>query len=954
MDVERLERRNTSLDILRICAVFLVNSVHFFWFNGFYQQTLRNDSAIFIMMIMRTFFTICVPLFMILTGYLMSQKTLSKSYYKGIRKTLIIYAIATLACMIYKTITANEPISVGKVILDFLSFKGANYSWYIEFYIGLFLIAPFLNLMYNGLKTQRKKQILVFTFFAISILPNIFNMHVFTNPQWWATPTISSEYDKILPSWWTCIYPVSFYFVGAYLREYGFKMKTRTLLIGYPIVLLIFTLFNFYRYFGTTFNYSTVAGWGSFEAYVLSCGFFILITRIPTAKIPIAVKWGLWKVSDLALGMYLISFIFDQTFYTEFLNKYVTVFTDKLPWYLVIVPCVFVFSMAASLLMNYLAKGIIIAYEAVVRFVKKIRESDSKDKYRDFLFLFLMAGAVCFAVWKCFYGFGGDDEAFYLTIPKRLIQGDALFTQEWHLSQMSSIFLVPFVGAYRLITGSYDGIILAARFFYVIGHAAVACFVYSRLRKYGYIVLFASLFFFIYTPYNIMAYSYNTLSVDFVVLTGVIMGTASFNKKLPIIFGGICFAAAVLCSPYIAVGYALYIICVVLHKAFEKKEFKSALKSDLFSLKTCLWFTVGIAVMTVIFLAFVFSRTGINEFMSALPKLFDDPEHPQISFLDKIWRYFNSSITFHSHYLFALIPYAVMMLVMIFDTKRKLHRGIYLSITAALVIMVLIMLLPTMTVSSYNAIMYPMLFIGITSYALCNEKPRELFVSLFCLGILYSFAVCMASNQYFYVISMAMCTANVASFVFLSQLVKEMRETDDNLDYAKFCKYFAFSLVALMITLQGFFQIEVKARHCFFEPAEAAALTSKIEQGPAKGINTNSTKAAQYNNLYNDLQYYKGKTPANILSVSGTTWIYLELNDYPYATYSAWIGGEGLVSIDTVSARLNDFYNLNPSKYPKYVYIPKETKWTVSRIVEDFKNRGFTVTENNMSYKLEK
>lgn len=957
MDVKRLESRNTSLDIIRVVAVFLVNSVHFFLYNGFYSETVQGPTY-FVMTVMRVLFTACVPLFMILTGYLMCKKELSKSYYKGIRKTLIIYVLASIACIIFKVFVIHDTnyqnLTPGKLLLEFLGFKGATYSWYIEFYIGLFLIAPFLNLMYNGLKTQRQKQILVFTFFAISVLPNIFNANVFTNPQWWATPTVSEEYEKILPQWWSMIYPVAFYFVGAYLREFGFKMKTRTLLIGFSIVLLLFSAHNYYRFYGSTFKYGTLLNWGCFESYVISCGLFILLLRIPTAKMPTGLKWLFWKVSDLALGVYLISYIFDRIIYYDFLNKYVTVFNEKLPFYFLVVPIVFLLSIAGSIILNFLAGYVMECYNAFVKFVKRQRAKDDKDKWRDFIFIGLLAAAIVFAIWKCFYGFGGNDEAFYLTIPQRLLQGDALFTQEWHLSQMSAIFLMPFTAVYHMFAGSYEGILLAARIYYVILHAVVAAVLYSRLRKYGYIMVFASLFFFIYSPYDIMAYSYNTMAIDFVVLSGAILGTTNFDKKIPLILGGLFFAASVLCSPYIAFGYALYIIGVLLHIAFKKKETKSVLKSELFSIKSFLWITVGIAALAVVFLIFVLSRVGIGDIMNVLPKLLSDPEHPQIPITDKLAKYFQYSATFHAQFIFAVIAYAITAVVMIFDKKRTLHRSMYLIVTTAIVLFSYALIYPTLTTTGYNFIMYPMLFIGITSYVLCKDKPKELFISLFCLGILYSFAVCMSSNQYFYVISMAMCTANVASLAFLARLIKEMRESEDELDYAKLYKYSALTLVTIMIVLQGYFQIDVKAHHSFWDGSDTSALTTQIENGPAKGLFTNSTRAAKYKYIYNDLMNYKGKKPDNFLSVSGETWIYLALDNFPYSTYSAWIGDENIVQFDSVVSRLKEYYSVNPEKAPKYVYIPKDTKWEPENYVKQLQAQGYKLTENTVSYKLEK
>ena len=45
---------------------------------------------------------ICVPLFLLLTGYLMKNKELSIKYYKGIGNTLFVYVLASIACVLFK------------------------------------------------------------------------------------------------------------------------------------------------------------------------------------------------------------------------------------------------------------------------------------------------------------------------------------------------------------------------------------------------------------------------------------------------------------------------------------------------------------------------------------------------------------------------------------------------------------------------------------------------------------------------------------------------------------------------------------------------------------------------------------------------------------------------------------------------------------------------------------
>lgn len=80
------------------------------------------------------------------------------------------------------------------------------------------------------------------------------------------------------------------------------------------------------------------------------------------------------------------------------------------------------------------------------------------------------------------------------------------------------------------------------------------------------------------------------------------------------------------------------------------------------------------------------------------------------------------------------------------------------------------------------------------------------------------------------------CTAsNIASFVFIGNLIKEMKANPDNLDYAVPCKYLAFVMTAFLIILQACFQVTIKAEHCFWD-SEPKQLTQTIQNGPAKGI----------------------------------------------------------------------------------------------------------------------
>lgn len=904
----------------------------------------------YIAVVMRTLFSVCVPLFMLLTGYLMSKKTLSKKYYSGITKTLVVFVISTLACMIYKNIADGEVLDLKSFVLGTLDFTGANYSWYIEMYIGLFLLAPFLNLAYGKLKNKRQKQVLLLTAVALTILPSVLNIFNFGSLDWWGNPTSSDEFQKIVPSWWQGFYPVAYYFVGCYIREYGLKMKTRTMLVLLVFSLFAFSTFNYYRSYAGTFKSGMYIYWYGFEPFILSVLLFLLIKRIKTDNIPRTAKIVLWQISDLALGIYLISFIFDSIVY-PILSDRVASMPDRIPFYLITVPIVFILSAAASFIMNMLAKLLIDGFKSIVEIVKIQRSKPDKGKWQHIIFLILMLLAVIFSLWKCCYGFGGNDEAFYLTIPHRLTLGDSLLGDEWHLTQLSGFLLMPFVWLYTTITQSTVGIILAARIFYVVCHAAIVCIIYSRLRKYGYFSVIGCVLYFLFTPFDIMALSYNTMGLDLIAITGVLTATADYSKKLPFIVSGLTFAGAVLCCPYLAAVYVMYFVAVIAHYAVSKTSLnKNVFNSGLFKMRTFLWFTAGAAILAVVFIVFVLSRISIGEIIANLPYLMADPDHPQMGFMTKMYYYFNTIWECHPHFKYALIAYITTAVIMIIDRKRKLHRSVYLILTTAIALVMLIMFMPAVTTVNYNAIMFPMIFLGITSYVLSEHKNRELFASLFILGILYSVALCFSSNQYFFVTAMAASASNIASLIFVGNLLKEMKTNPDNLDYAIPCKYAAFGLVALLLVMQASLQITVKAYHCFWE-SEPEQLTQTINNGPAKGIKTTPQNAQGYEQIYEDICSYKNEDKGNILFLSAKTWTYLAADGMPYGTLSAYVTGENQNSLE----RLKTYYSVNTDKVPKYIYVPKDSEWNnIGEILSEAAQHGYALTETNAGYKLAK
>jgi len=361
--------RNIGADVIRCIACFFVVSVHFFLHSGFYTNVFLGKKM-FVMTLFRSLFITCVPLFMILSGYLMKDKKLNLQYYKKIWKTVVTYVLASVACILYRSLFLKEIWGISKIIRSVLDFTAAPYSWYVEMYLGLFLLVPFLNILYNNIPSKQGKKALILVLFINTAMPAILNVYNFHTAGWWSTPSIERSYNKLIPAFFVDLYPVTYYFIGCYLREYGIKIKKALNLLLILGTTLILGAYTFWRSNNSTFV------WGDWDIYhsplvaLLAVLLFTLFINLEYKRFPLWVKSVFKKISALSFGIYLVSWIFDNSVYPQLLAKVPEV-TDRFPYYVVIVPFVFICSFLLSWAIELVEKGLTFILNRIKPITKK-------------------------------------------------------------------------------------------------------------------------------------------------------------------------------------------------------------------------------------------------------------------------------------------------------------------------------------------------------------------------------------------------------------------------------------------------------------------------------------------------------------------------------------------------------------------------------------------------------
>lgn len=324
--------RNLNLDLIRCAAVLSVVSVHFFLNTGYYGRYMVGKTML-ALTFLRTCFMVCVPLFALLTGYLNCHKKLSRGYFRKLIPLLLSYLLCAILALCFRSLISREAISLTDAILSILKISdGAiSYAWYIEMYIGLFLLIPFLNILYAGLETKGNKQTLLLVMGILTVLPNAMNIHNLTDAASFLQPPAMDDLHHIFPSWWTTLWPVTYYFLGAYIREYDIRLPGKTCFLLLVTVLGLSAAYTFYRSYGSLFFSPFGSNWGGIQCTVSSVLLFLWILHLDLSFLPRLIQKLIGWISRISLCIYLCSSISDPLVYSFFDREQIP-FSRRILW----------------------------------------------------------------------------------------------------------------------------------------------------------------------------------------------------------------------------------------------------------------------------------------------------------------------------------------------------------------------------------------------------------------------------------------------------------------------------------------------------------------------------------------------------------------------------------------------------------------------------------------------
>lgn len=294
-----------GLDVIRLLAMYLVLSVHATSFH-YYLDIQPNTFILFICGLHRYISFSCCPLFMILTGYLNKEKKPILSYYSKIISIVFEYLLCSSIVITFRYKYYEKNLKSTQIIDGFFKFSNAPYSWYINMYIGLFLISPFLNILYNNLNSSKNKYSLIVVSIILFSLPG--------------------TYYRFSWDFWQGAYPIMYYFIGCFIRDYQPKLKKTYLLIWIVVVDITQMLIKKYstKLYAESFH--------NFGCVLISSTIFLIFYNFKAKRKNCFLK-VLRKISDISLSFFLLAYIFDLFFELNlFKKKNLDNFMKRLPY----------------------------------------------------------------------------------------------------------------------------------------------------------------------------------------------------------------------------------------------------------------------------------------------------------------------------------------------------------------------------------------------------------------------------------------------------------------------------------------------------------------------------------------------------------------------------------------------------------------------------------------------
>lgn len=543
-------------------------------------------------------------------------------------------------------------------------------------------------------------------------------------------------------------------------------------------------------------------------------------------------------------------------------------------------------------------------------------KQSNESKREGIIFAFIMLTLSGIFIWRCQYGVNLNDELSYLSSLKRVLQGDRFFIDDWSPTTLLSTW-IEFQLVRWLPIEFGEGCVLHARYLYIFLQAFITIILFSWLKGHKGRILMPCLYF-ISTPYNIPALSYNTMAIGFMLLGCVFVVTREKWRKIDFIFVGVLYSLTVLSNPYVAILYfcfLLFEITVYISAGIRKKDIPEVLRFTSFS-----YITLGISICAGVFLLSIIMQGDWQQSIYSLSYVLGDSEHSDTGLFAK---------TIEAVWLIirvwwrCTLPIGIIGIYTILSRKKENRKRdcVLLGITVFITLYATFRFAYIYGSISINLMIVPMAIMGAECFFLYKGNKKYMYGCWLFAG--YLFAICnyVSSNTGVLSMSAMFIVPAIASVGLLTLVMDQLWQTKERRSTLFLC----ISVIPLICIL---FMIHQRII-CTWYDMDYALLTERIERGPCKGMFTSEERKAEYDSILQIVDELDIKQEEKVL--------FLPVKPLYYLYSEGRVGAPYTIRIQWESGELIPYYEENTQHLPELV-------------VADMTNQNDAGNEENMQY----
>lgn len=537
---------------------------------------------------------------------------------------------------------------------------------------------------------------------------------------------------------------------------------------------------------------------------------------------------------------------------------------------------------------------------------------EKKQKWNNFMGLLLSLSLIA-AIIKLFIGFD-IDEAYAVSMPYRLLQGDHLFLDMWEVHQTSSFLPAAFIGIYQRFVPNLTGVVLYLRVIATIIHGGISLFLYfffQKRIKQSY-AFFIGILYFNFLPKWMMNLDFSMQQLWFFTLTLVCFYIAMYeaHKKTKwYLLTGISLSMAVLAYPGMVLIYPALMIQMVKNKS---------------KINNYISFNCGCGLMAALFLGYVMMNMSVKQLLQAVPMVFSDGSH-QYDFMTKLGVYLMQWKEVFTQSCVLIFPTLILTeLVARYYHKKQdvlLFGIVFQLLSSAIVVFANICGLswgPFRLQVRYLILFVLAILLSIGEYKKDSMIQKGFVVVLIpnlvmFVGILLSSNVGPISSASYLVLA-DIAYVILSAYISQKKYIDERKQSDANSFFIKMCQKSIVLFAISLILCKGYY-----VRVTEYAPSNILETRQAVTNGPVKGIFVTKEEKIRIEECYNTiLQTTKEKEQILFMGTESVN------------NLSAVAKGARFVSPTTISTpAFNEqwvtYFENKPEKMPDHIFLAKNT-----------------------------